>query len=117
LTRTQRYWRQLRDFVFMWVAEENGSLMRVVSPRAGCHTVHGIALHVTYFSLFSKLIEARPYQKHGSHFKACSWFVGSMKHSRDFRNEKAHNASVSCIVFVRQTVSVATPQKLGFREI
>jgi hypothetical protein len=82
--------------------------MRVLSPRAGCHTVHGIALHVTYFSLFSKLSEARPYKKHGSHFKACSCFVGGMKHFWGFRNNTAHNASVSCVVFVRHTVSLAT---------
>jgi hypothetical protein len=35
--------------------------MRVLLPRAGCHIVRDTALHVTYFSLFSKLVEARPH--------------------------------------------------------
>jgi len=76
--------------------------------------VRGIAFQVTYFSLFSKLIEARPYKKYGSHFKACICFVGGMKHFWGFPNEKAHRASVGCIVFVRQTVCLANPIKTGF---
>ena len=91
--------------------------VRVLLPRAECHTVRGTPLHVTCFSLFSKLVEARPYLKRGSHFKPYVCFVSGIKHFWGFRNEEARNASVSCIMFVRQTVWLATRIIIGFHEI